>query len=189
MTDDDFFFDYDKNVENKICFSNLSLLRRDINTCFGKNPNDPSIKIEYIAIWPGTMGILGGIDLLAKFYCGDDSFENSRSRFIKYTEKFIDSKYKEELYQLRNSLLHSFGLFSKGKNSKEYKFILTRSKGFLIKRKDLSNSYCVSVDNLHEKFEASITEFKKIYSSLESFQNFESLFKKYGSTEINKNSC
>ena len=189
MTDIDFFFHYDNNCEGKTKFSNLCLLRRDINTCFDINPNDLISKIGYNALWPGTMGILAGIDLLAKFYCGSDD-KKSRERFINYVTKFIDKKYKEEIYQLRNALLHSFGLYSEStKQNKAYKFILTQDPSYLIKHKENSNQICVSVKKLHELFEKSITEFSLIYPSLDSYKKFKELYQKYGATEITPGLC
>jgi hypothetical protein len=61
-------------------FSHLYLLRRDIDTCFGFNPDNgnPINGIDSVtrasvycqALWPGVMGILAGIDLLGKFLAG-----------------------------------------------------------------------------------------------------------------------
>lgn len=188
MTNKEFFFKYEITDQTK--FSNLTLLRRDINTCFGINPNDVNSKLGYSALWPGTMTILAGIDLLAKFYAGDDAFENSkpRQRFIDYVTKYIDGQYFEEIYQLRNSLLHSFGLFSEGKKSKEYKFILSQDKSFFIKSND-GTTYCISVSNLRDKFEQSIINFEKDYHNMESNKEFDRLFQKYGSTEIKSGLC
>lgn len=184
MTDKDFFFQYDKDPSGKTIFSNLGLLRRDIYTCFNINPNDLTSELGSQALWPGTMGILAGIDLLAKFYSGDDAFDKSRPRFINYVEKFIDSKFKEELYQLRNALLHSFGLYSTDKNGRVYKFKLTQDSNFLIKPTSTADKYCVSVKILHEKFEESIPNFQRLYPKLDSYKKFDEFFKKYGTTEI-----
>ncbi|MBX9685696.1 MAG: hypothetical protein K2X27_03275 [Candidatus Obscuribacterales bacterium] len=85
-------------------FSNLYLLRRDINTCYSGG-----------AVWPGVMGIMAGIDLLAKFFAGTDLSAVSE-RFRDFTNEYISNNNvidSEVLYQLRNALLHSFGLYSK----------------------------------------------------------------------------
>ena len=189
MTDHDFFFQYEKDISGKTKFSNLNLLRRDIHTCFDTNPNDLTSKIGTCALWPGTMAILAGIDLLAKFHAGDDAYDKSRPRFINYADQFIDSTVKEELYQLRNSLLHSFGLFSTDKSGKVYKFVLTQDPTFFIKHDSTTDKYCVSIKNLKDKFEKSIEEFYKIYPELYSYAKFEELFKKYGTTEIGITQC
>jgi hypothetical protein len=129
MTDQDFFFHYDIDTSGKNKFSNLCLLRRDINTCFGKNPNDPNTTLSFSALWPGTMAILAGIDLLAKFYSGDDNQSKSKTRFKNYTEEYIDRTFFEEIYQLRNSLLHSFGLHSSDNAGNFYRFVLNQENG------------------------------------------------------------
>ena len=118
MTDLEFFFKYEKDISGKTTFSNLNLLRRDIYTCFNINPNDLKSIIGSSALWPGTMAILAGIDLLAKFYLGNDDYNNSKQAFKNYTHEFIDQDYVEELYQLRNALFHSFGLYRTDKFGK-----------------------------------------------------------------------
>ena len=85
-------------------FGNLYLLRRDIERAFSKE-----------AKWLGVMGIMAGFDLLAKLYAGTD--ENSvTERFENFVSKYVTNNNATEtdvIYQLRNSLLHSFGLYSK----------------------------------------------------------------------------
>jgi hypothetical protein len=190
MTDQDFFFHYDIDPSGKKKFSNLCLLRRDINTCFGKNPNDPNTTLSFSALWPGTMAILAGIDLLAKFYSGDDNQSKSKDRFICYTKKYIDETFSKEIYQLRNSMLHSFGLYGTGKKDKDtkeskiYRFVLNQDNDYIIKYNSEIDKYYVSIKVLHEKFEESIAEFSKEYQTLDSYKNFNELFEKYGITEI-----
>jgi hypothetical protein len=85
-------------------FGNLYLLRRDIETAFKQD-----------AKWLGVMGIMAGFDLLAKLYAGTD--ENTvTERFEDFVNKYVtnnNSVQTDVIYQLRNSLLHSFGLYSK----------------------------------------------------------------------------
>jgi hypothetical protein len=183
MTDLEFFFKYEKDISGKTTFSNLNLLRRDIYTCFNINPNDLKSTIGSSALWPGTMAILAGIDLLAKFYLGNDDYNNSKQAFKNYTYEFIGQEYVEELYQLRNALLHSFGLYSTYRK-KVYKFVLTEDPSFFIKN-NLTNDRCiVSIKTLHHKFEESIINFHNRYKDLDSYDKFDELFKKYGISEI-----
>lgn len=83
---------------------NLHLLRRDINTAYAAE-----------AKWLGVMGIMAGIDLLAKLYAGTDT-NGVGTRFRNFVNQYItgnNNQQTEVIYQLRNSLLHSFGLYSK----------------------------------------------------------------------------
>ena len=119
--------------------SPLYLLRRDIETCFGIDPNtglqmrpvDDANHTEIYckAIWPGTMAILTGIDLLAQFLEGSDRSggKGNRNRkhsvswrFKKFARKYMQMTKEEAnlIYQLRNSLLHSFSLYSEEKGQK-----------------------------------------------------------------------
>lgn len=164
--------------------SNLYLLRRDIRACYGFDPNT-NLKMEnqIIAIWPGVMAIMAGIDLLSKFYSGEDSNNKSRERFLTYVSKYIDNRNQEVLYQLRNSLLHSFGLYSESFSGNIYKFNLGinyQSELVIVKKP----YYLIDVNELRIKFEYSIELFKTEYSKLESFKKFILISEKYGWTRI-----
>jgi hypothetical protein len=50
----------------------LHLLRRDIIRCFGEDP-ETGTKAAVFALWPGVMAVLAGVDLLGKFWRGNDS--------------------------------------------------------------------------------------------------------------------
>jgi len=127
--------------------SQLYLLRRDIDTSFGTDPNTGALwqtidkrtgkDIYCKAIWPGTMAILAGIDMLGKFLVGTDKTRGPGKitvfdRFKAFTTRYFGLSDTDTslLYQLRNSMLHSFGLYSEeqdkqGKIKATYNFILT----------------------------------------------------------------
>jgi len=165
-------------------YSTLYLLRRDISSCLGtdlvtKKPNrSPS------AQWPGAMAILAGVDLLAKFYFGDDrgsvgtrfkDFLQSNYFNLNYNESYI-------IYHLRNSLLHSFGLYSFDRRlNKEYWFTLVAKYGPLVESLE-SDHYKIDVMALYENFESAVELYLtdlKLDSDLQN--NFSRLFYKYGS--------
>lgn len=184
-----FFFEHPGHYRETGRFSYLYLLRREISMCFGEDPNDGK-KINYSAIWPGTMAILAGIDLLGKFYAGDDSGRGNPqkgvgARFKSFTEKYlIQSKTDAEtLYQLRNSLLHSFGLYSKTSKG-EYRFILTRgSRQFITNTNE--GQYVIDVSILWNKFEEEIKSyFQELYQVHELQKKFEMMFCNYGVARI-----
>ncbi len=77
------------------------------------------------------MGICAGIDLLGKFFVGNDDKGGVGKRFRNFLITYfsVPQNDAETLYQLRNSLLHSFGLYSEvtdkaGKVVQIYKFVL-----------------------------------------------------------------
>ncbi len=88
-------------------FSQLYLLRRDISACFCAS-----------ILWPGVMAICAGIDLLGKFLAGNDDGKKVGERFETFLKIYfkISSDDAKIIYQLRNSLLHSFGLYSEVKD-------------------------------------------------------------------------
>jgi len=157
--------------------STLYLLRRDASLCFGYNPNNGQ-KIQYEALFPATMAVLAGIDLIAKFVYRDRG--NVGDRFRGYVKKYIENNFHEELYQLRNSLLHSFGLYSEGGNKKIYRFVLKRGIRTLIEQ-DSSGYYFIDVELLWKKFETSISTYnEELIASVDLQQIFSEMFPKYG---------
>lgn len=156
-------------------FSQLYLLRRDIDTCFGIDPNTGRFlrivdsvtggDITCQAIWPGTMAILAGIDLLGKILSGSDQMGKGGKRFINFGMRYLNLTRDDAdlLYQLRNSLLHSFGLYTekteRGKVTATYNFVLSRGMGMLIKH--LGNDYyCIDAQRLRELFEQALEKYE-----------------------------
>ena len=164
-------------------YSTLYLLRRDIGACLGtdlatKKPNRPPV-----AQWPWAMAILAGVDLLAKFYSGSDR-GSVGTRF----KAFLQSKYFNNLknadacilYHLRNSLLHSFGLYSFGRN-REYWFTLIARYDPLIEAVK-TDHYKIDVLTLYEKFESGVELYITDLKPDPDLQNkYFLLFHKYGS--------
>jgi hypothetical protein len=161
--------------------SQLYFLRRDIDTCFGTDPNTGVLwqtidkrtgtDIYCKAIWPGTMAILAGIDMLGKFLVGTDKTRGPGKitvgdRFKAFTTRYFGLNDTDAglLYQLRNSMLHSFGLYSEeqdsqGKIKSTYNFILTLGTDKLVKHiKD--DYYQIDAQCLREYFEISITKYE-----------------------------
>ena len=135
------------------------------------------------AQWPGAMAILAGVDLLAKFYSGVD-----RGPVGTRFKAFLQSKYFNNLnstdayilYHLRNSLLHSFGLYSFGRN-REYWFTLVAKDDPLIVIVK-TDHYKIDVLALYEKFESGVELYVTDLKSDPGLQNkYFLLFHKYGS--------
>jgi hypothetical protein len=166
-------------------FGVLYLLRRDIDLCMGVNPNTGQ-PISCQAEWPATMGILAGVDLLAKFSDGSDTLRKVGERFRKFLGRFfamnpIDQKV---IYQLRNSLLHSFGLYSES-NGKVYRFFLTgHGTGVLVSHKP-PDQYYVDLRVLHRDFENAVAAYGAALDADPHLQtNFTAMFGKYGRIHI-----
>jgi len=167
-------------------FGVLYLLRRDIYRCLGVDPvtNTPT---SHPTLWPGAMAILAGIDLLAKFYEGSDAFRGAGDRFEGFIEKYFQldnvGTDKTTIYQLRNSLMHSFGLYSSAKNQ-DYHFILTANGASLIKMTP-PDKYQVDLVTLHNKFEDSVLHYAIELNYNPGLQcKFQRMFPYYGSIRI-----
>lgn len=178
---DTFFTDPKKEIIPPNTFGVLYLLRRDIYQCFGFNLNTGKLENKPI-LWPAMMAILAGIDLMAKFYSGEDGNWVGK-RYKDYVRQFIDKANEEILYQLRNSVLHSFGLISKTKKG-VFKFSLNTDSQFFIEN-IYGYSYSVNIVELKYRFELSIIKYQEILKSDTALQrNFNKMYADYGSIYI-----
>ncbi len=160
----------------------LYLLRRDIDQCMGTDPNTGEENCVGQVLFPGAMAIMAGVDLLAKFYVGSDN-GGVGVRFRQFTKKFFKIKQceAEVIYQLRNALLHSFGLYSKSRDG-EYRFVLTAEKNVpLVRRNPSNNCYYVGLRALHRRFEDAIGRYQKALRKDQDLQaKFARMFPDYG---------
>ena len=163
-------------------FGVLYLLRRDIDQCMGIDPNTgqgggPT------ALWPGAMAMLAGVDLLAKFFAGSDKVRGNGQRFLKFLECCSDLKNADDrdlIYQLRNSLMHSFGLYSKGK-----RFILTSGGATELVSKPKPDQYSIDLPILHQKFKEAVSLYReKLNGDEELGTKFDKMFANYGYINI-----
>ena len=199
MTDIDLFFE-DPAIPPTPSgeYSVLYLLRRDIKTCLGIDPNTGN-SIDRIVWFPGAMAILAGIDLLGKFLAGCDDTGGNEWRkkvggrfraFVKKYFKPISSGDEETIYQLRNALLHSFGLYSEKRSGtvcRIYKFGLNREGGPLVAPAPSGgDNYLIDVLTLHNKFETAIERYRAdLKASKNDLQGyFKLMFPKYGKIHI-----
>jgi len=189
-TQADIFFEAPtKNRKPPNTFGVLYLLRRDVITCLGVDPSSGT-PTSYRALWPGAMGILAGVDLVAKFWRGSDERGEVGKRFKKFVNKYfqpIPAGDEEVLYQLRNSLLHSFGLYSEDKG-KVYRFHLSDQRGSQqtpLVHHNPPDVYQVDILTLHDQFERAIMQYQNdVESNVKLQQNFNLMFPKYGAIKI-----
>jgi len=147
----------------------LYLLRRDIQGCLSES--------KYLI--PATMAILAGIDLLAKFHAGDDAQGKVTLRFKNFVSTYFQPLAPNDaatVYALRNALLHSFGLYSEGRN-----FMLAErhSSGRLV----VSESYytIIAAHTLYSRLEQAITQYQDALNTDETLQqHFDRMFHRYG---------
>ncbi|MGZ6207686.1 MAG: hypothetical protein ACXWMS_09035 [Syntrophales bacterium] len=143
--------------------------------------------IPYAALWPGTMSILAGVDLLAKFYDGSDQINQVGPRFREFVRKYFRPLSPVEadiVYQLRNSLLHSFGLYSETTGGKRYRFKLGQDLGQFISLlgRDI---YLVDIRELHRRFESAVSQYQNDLENSTTLQGyFTTMFLKYGAIRI-----
>lgn len=164
----------------------LHLLRKDIFLCMGYDLVNKK-PVSHVTLWPGTMAILAGIDLLAKFYAGDDNPKQVGKRFQLFITKFFQLSSpgdEETIYQLRNAMLHSFGLYSRGK-TREYHFTLGQHlPQFIIYSGDVC---AIDIISLHKQFENAVVAFQTAVDSDSVLQkHFNLIFPNYGAITMTK---
>src|ERR1035437_8473183 len=160
----------------------LYLLRRDILLCLGQDPSSGG-RTSHQVLWPGAMATLAGIDLVAKFYKGDDGQGQSGARFKDFVDNYfqpISAGDEETLYQLRNALLHSFGLYSK-KGTQVYRFLLTAAGGVPFVQMPSPGNYQIDLIELYKRFEQALAKYAKDLNGQRPLQdNFLKMFSNYG---------
>jgi hypothetical protein len=158
-------------------FGVLYLLRRDINSC-----------VETKIRWPGAMAILAGIDLLGKFLAGGDDQGFVGGRFRAFVDKYFTPIAPAEvdvLYQLRNSLLHSFGLYSKDSKGNIYRFQLVYGAGGSLLEQRGTRLFRIDLARLHSSFESAIKQYHCDLSADPDLQSkFMAMFPMYGAIPI-----
>jgi len=167
-------------------YSVLYLLRRDVCVCLGRDPTS-GVHTSHRALLPGAMAILAGIDLVAKFYKGRDDSEVG-DRFKEFVCRYfqpICPGDEETIYQLRNSLLHSFGLYSKTKRG-EYRFLLSAEEGgrrFV--QRLASGWHQIDLNVLCRRFERALAEYRADLKNQGRLKKkFLKMFKNYGALRI-----
>ena len=136
------------------------------------------------------MAILAGVDLLAKFFIGSDKSGGKRKedkvgwRFESFAQKYLGLSKDDGhlLYHLRNSLLHSFGLYSEEHDRRSctttvYNFSLSQGFGVLIERQG-SDGYRIDVDQLRARFDKAISDYERDLRDT-SFRDHEQLNKNF----------
>jgi hypothetical protein len=163
-------------------FGVLYLLRRDIDQCMGIHPTTGQ-PLGSSVEWPGAITMLAGIDLLAKFFAGSDDQGKVTERFRNFLVQYftgLSQSDRDVIYQLRNALLHSFGLYSKG-GGKVYRFFLTgHGSGPLVSHTP-PEQYNVDLRVLHREFEGAVAGYQAALQSDTQLQaNFSAMFGNYG---------
>lgn len=155
----------------------LYALRRDIRVCLA-GP----------AKWPGAMAVLAGIDLLGKFYAGDDDIGGVAERFRSFARYNFQLNPGEEeiIYQLRNSLLHSFGLYSQTKKA-TYRFGVTAAPLRPMIQETSPGVFLIDLLTLNGQFETSIQTYAtKLEASAALQVKFSRMYPVYGSFSVSK---
>ena len=167
-------------------FGVLYLLRRDVVACLGLDPATGNHLREPI-LWPGAMATLAGVDLLAKFYAGSDAQGQVGNRFKTFVRAFFQGLTPgddETLFQLRNSLLHSFGLYSENR-TRTYHFHVTAAGNVPFIQQTSPIDFQIDLLVLHQRFEEALARYAAALEGQQELQTkFIAMFTNYGAIRI-----
>jgi hypothetical protein len=139
------------------------------------------------AMWPAAMLVLAGVDLLGKFFAGTDT-NGVGERFDAFLDQYFTMMNAEDrnvIYQLRNSLLHSFGLYSQDRKGNKYHFVVTPSETGPLVASAPQDRYIVHLPVLRGEFENAIEAYRKeLEGDLQLQAHFTAMFPNYGSIVI-----
>lgn len=154
-------------------FGILHLLRRDIDQCMGNK-----------IMWPAAMLVLAGVDLLGKFFAGTDAPRGVGQRFDAFLKQYFTTMTPADhavIYQLRNALLHSFGLYSKNNSGQKYHFVVTPFETGPVVTSEPNDVYVVHLPVLRAEFDTAVNAYQNELSGNARLQaNFTAMFPNYG---------
>ena len=180
------FFDFSEPNEGDD-FSPLNLLMRQKELCLVDGR---------VAVWPGVMTILSGIDMLGYYYKDGGLLDNPRQRFVDFYNEFFPPQgnsldYGNALYNARCAMMHTFGLYTELRNGTKIKFVYSwdnPSNDFisLISSSSGEESYHVNFTHLNKLFENAVIKYHQrlvdelINPACDIVKNFEEVYNKIG---------
>lgn len=181
---------------NDFAYSVLYLLRRDIQEAFFYHLQpDPIIDDlssnlrtrltdpNFHLIWPATLTIFAGIDLLAKFYSGEDSARRVGPRLRDYLAAYAHELTQDQIdliYSVRNSLVHSFGLYDRV-NNRRIQIDALYNQSLSASVVDVNNNiYRLHFKHLYLIFLESINRYQSaLVSNIDLQNSFQIIFTNY----------
>jgi hypothetical protein len=172
----------------------LYLLRREIQDCMLRKvvPEDQVVteaQKNRHALFATVMVMAAGVDLLAKFYAGNDDTGGVRARLEAFTRNYmfstaVDPRELADVFYfgLRNPLVHSFCAY----NDKFKMGLLSgdprMQNGAIWKVRSAAKTYAVSVEGLFVSFVAAVQSYRRDLDTDATLRsNFEKMFENYGS--------
>jgi hypothetical protein len=135
------------------------------------------------------MMMCAGIDLVAKFHAGTDK-NGVGPRFRAFINAYfsgIPLNDAEVVFQFRNALLHSFGLYARDNHGNEYKFGIAPESKLANYHND--SKYIINAGMLYTQFETALQQYRNDLATNDDLRSkFQSMFLHYGTTELRLNS-
>jgi hypothetical protein len=186
----DFFFAAPLPEQTGSVRSTLHLLRREMQDCL----IGTVVPENEFAAYPGErhrlfatlMVIMSGIDLLAKFYAGNDKSGCVGDRFKAFAMTFLFSEARspeqcaDVLYHCRNTVMHSFNVREKRKQYK-VNIVDKASTEVVWPVPGQPNRFVISVEGLAQAFIKAIESYESAVRADSQLQlKFTNMFFDYG---------
>ncbi len=161
--------------------STLFLLRRELATLNNAFPG--------AMLWPKAMLMMAGIDLMAKFKYNSDRISGGAigQRYRDFCYAYIvdaganRNRDADLMWQLRNSMLHSFGVYSD--RGTGHRFLLDYAPGSSLIRVNAGGRFVVNLKVFFQRFGSSIRQFNQ-HVAANPIQLTQQMFDKYGFIHI-----
>ena len=169
------------------------MVRQELQDCYIGTVVAESVITAYPGkrhrLFATVMVIMAGIDLLAKFYAGNDDKGGVHRRFTAFVARFMfddpsATEYPEVLYHgCRNPLLHSFSF-----HQEKYRISVVdrlRKEGAVWRHKANPQHFVISVEALVQAFVKTVRHYEgKVRTQVDLQANFSKMFPTYGSIGV-----
>lgn len=146
-------------------------------------------------LFASTMLIFGGIDLLGKFFAGNDQRGKVGKRFTGFVKAYMKSVNPDVAWAARNALMHSFGLYDKDVDTTTGQDRSKKIALLQLPRRPIADTavtqvsgvWMVCIPLLYRDFTDAIHSYKKALSTDADLQkNFNRMFGEYGTLAMYK---
>jgi hypothetical protein len=178
--------------------STLYLLRQESQDCFvGKTlaRADLALKLprrRYRRLFATSMVLFAGLDLLAKFYEGDDDRRRVGHRFHTFVrdEMRLTAPEAAALWSVRNTIMHSFGLWDTNANQR----VAVTSTCSFPRRVDVApvqsggERWMLCIEHLYRAFFFAVDHYRSDLDANEAalLSKFAKMFPNYGWMEVRR---
>lgn len=168
----------------------LYLLRREAqDTLIGRVCPENRVTRNNVRhrLFATALVLMSGVDLLGKFAAGSDKEGEVRQRFTTFAQTYMSMSPEEAaaLYKVRNSLMHSFGLYDP-KEKERVAIALLRRRAHIGEAPVIHDGqyWILKIEAFYERFIDGVVRFNADVVNGTKLQEFQAMFPRYGWTHF-----